>query len=645
MLDYLSYIIFRISGFIIRLLPVEFSLFFARRIGELFYLFDFKHRSVVFANIRLAFADEKSCSQIKNITKQFYRNLAQNFIEIFFIPLVDSRYISKYVKIEGRDNIKKALDKGRGVILLGVHAGSWEISNVLFANMGFTFNLLVRAQGMPKLNSLLDSYRRNKGCKLIRRQNEVRELIEALKNNQAVGMTMDQGGKSGEQVKFLGKFASMATGAVKLALKYGAVIVPGYYTREKGPYIKVILGEPFEVKKSSVSQDDIVSNTRDLTKIFEEFIEKYPQDYFWRYKIWKYSKEKRVLVLSDGKAGHLRQSLALNGLINDLAIEQSLITESKTVEVRYKSILARHLLNIGSLLLGRFGCQGCLWCFKKFLEDNTYRELLHLNPDIIISCGSSLAAVNLILSRQNRASSVVVMRPGLLPLKNFDLVIIPAHDKPPSLNNIVVIDGALSEFNKPRLKEQGDLMLKELSGRKILLREHCIGLLLGGDMKKFRLDPDKVAIVIREVKELAQRLDFDILVTTSRRTSKQVEDLVRSQLSGFERCKFMVIANEKNYDFASGGIIDLSSIVVVSAESISMISEASSGEKYVFVFNLTGLAGKHRVFIDNLVDKKYIYLSEPHELCRKAIDLWSKRPAVEIPNNLLTIKEALRRLL
>jgi len=268
-----------------------------------------------------------------------------------------------------------------------------------------------------------------------------------------------------------------------------------------------------------------------------------------------------------------------------------------------------------------------------------------LSPDVIISCGSSLAAINLILSRQSRASSVVVMKPGLLPLKHFDLVVIPEHDNPPRSNNIVAIDGALSESSKAYLKKQGDLLLKELSERKVLLKEHCIGLLLGGDMKKFRLQADKVATVVREVKELAQKLDLDILVTTSRRTSRQVQDLIKNEFSGFDRCKFLVIANEKNYDFASAGIIDLSSIVVVSPESISMISEASSGRKYVFVFNLTGLEGKHRVFIDKFANKKYIYLSEPYELCKKALDLWSRKPAVETPNNLSTIKEALRRLL
>jgi len=62
----------------------------------------------------------------------------------------------------------------------------------------------VRDQRHPRLNALLNAYRKRHGCKLIQRKNETRQLVEALLANEAVGMTMDQGGKSGEPVKFFG---------------------------------------------------------------------------------------------------------------------------------------------------------------------------------------------------------------------------------------------------------------------------------------------------------------------------------------------------------------------------------------------------------------------------------------------------------
>ncbi|MDD5661341.1 MAG: hypothetical protein PHI07_05640, partial [Candidatus Omnitrophica bacterium] len=59
--DYLSCILFRSVSFFTSFLPLNLSLFFGRRLGELIYLFDKKHRLIAYANIRHAFKKELNC--------------------------------------------------------------------------------------------------------------------------------------------------------------------------------------------------------------------------------------------------------------------------------------------------------------------------------------------------------------------------------------------------------------------------------------------------------------------------------------------------------------------------------------------------------------------------------------------------------
>jgi len=214
-------------------LPASAALFIGRRLGELFYVFDVRHRAIAYVNLKTAFGDKFSPCALSKITKDFYRAYGQNILEIFLIPKVDKKYIKRYVNIEGFDNIVEAFKKGKGVILLGVHAGSWELSNIICANLGFPFSLFVRAQKFPRLNALLNLYRAQKGCKLIQRQNETRQLIQELKANSSMGMTVDQGGRNGMLVKFFGRTASMSTGAVRLGLKYEALSI--HHTPRGGP--------------------------------------------------------------------------------------------------------------------------------------------------------------------------------------------------------------------------------------------------------------------------------------------------------------------------------------------------------------------------------------------------------------------------
>ena len=644
-IDYSSCILFRVLGFFIRNLPKKFSLFLGRRIGDLLYALDSKHKAIAYVNIKTALSDQLTPDKISGIAREFYRSFGQNLIEIFFIPLINKEYINKYITIEGLDYIAEAFKKGKGVILLGVHEGSWELSNIICASLGFPFVLFVRDQRYPRLDKLLNSYRIQKGCRIIQRGNGVRQLIQALKTNQAIGMTADQGGKNGTLVKFFGKEASMPTGAVRFGLKYGVAIIPAFYTRLKGPYIKIIINPAYELKKTGDPSKDIAVNLQGLVSIFEEHILKYPQEYLWSYKIWKHSREKNILILSDDKTGHLRQAQALSKIISEYLKEKGAGVRIDNVEVYFKSKFAQSALTFSSCLADRFHCQGCLWCLRNFLTENTYKTLISKKPDVIISCGSSLAPVNFILARENLAKSIVIMRPSILSVKRFDLVVIPRHDSPIKRRNVVVTEGALNLIDESYLKERARKLRQSVLSARGELTDICFGLLLGGDTKGFSLGIETVSGVIRQIKSACEKLKADILVTTSRRTSPDIENLVKEEFSNYPRCKLLIVANEKNIPEAVGGILGLSQIIITSPESISMISEAVNSNRYVLVFKSGGLNSRHSRFLEHFAKNRYVYLSEVEDLSRTIGETWTKRPQIYTSKDNLLIRQSLKRIL
>jgi KDO2-lipid IV(A) lauroyltransferase len=609
-------------------------------LGELFYYVDYKHKVVVYSNIKTVFGAKLSPSKISNLAKGFYRNFGQNLIEIFFIPLVDKEYINKYMSIEGHDYIKEAFKRGKGVILLGMHEGSWELSNIICANLGFPFSLFVRDQRHPRLNRLLNSYRSQKGCNIIQRQNQLRQLIQALKNNEAIGMTADQGGKTGTLVKFFAKDTSMPSGAIRLALKYNAALLPAFYSRINGPYIKLIIGPPFKIKKTGNKDTDIGDNLQELVHIFERDILRYPKEYLWSYKIWKYSRERKILILSDGKTGHLRQAQAVVKVVSNILQDKDIVVNIDTIEVTFKNKFARYALAFSSCLSGRYTCQGCLWCLRRFLQDDTYKSLISLKPDIVISCGSSLAPINFIVCRENLSKSIVIMRPSVLSTKRFDLVIMPQHDKPPKRKDVLVTEGALNLIDQGYLTSCANRLSSSIEIDKDLV----IGFLIGGDTKDFHLGRDLMGQIINRLKFYLEKLDGQILVTTSRRTSGEVEALVKKEFQNYNRCKLLVVANEKNIPEAVGGILALSKIVIVSPESISMISEAISSGRYIIVFK-SKINHRHNCFLNYMAKKKYIYLCWPSEIPKILDKLWIQRPEINITKDSIIIEAALKKIL
>lgn len=632
--DYLSCILFRGLSFWTSFLPLNFSLFLGRRLGDLIYLFDRRHRAIAYANIRKTVADKFDCASSARITRRAYQAFGQNLIEISFIPRINKRYLERYIRIENKDYIEQAFARGKGVIFLIVHEGNWELSNIICANLGFPFVMFVRDQGFPRLNALLNAYRLKQGIKIIHKEAGARQLIEVLRNNQAVGMTVDQGGRNGQIVKFFGKEASMSVGAVKLTLKYDCSIIPVFYTRVKGPYTKVILDQVWTATKSAQAENDLRQNLQRLISVYENYIRQYPQEYLWTYKIWKYGLEREVLILSDGKAGHLRQSEAAAKLIGRQLANRGIKYNLSIQETKFRSRLSKFIFN---------------WaCCPRFLRDALTKEswqgLMSFNPDIIISAGGAISGVNYLLAKENQAKSILLMRPANLSLNKFNLVVIPRHDQRVQKSNLVVTEGALNLIDADYLSQKS----KRLEQSNLLkggLLKPCIGVLIGGNSKRFNISRQDIIDLSIQIKKTAKQLNADILVSTSRRTSPAAEQAVKDEFANYPRCKLLVIANENNHPDAIGGILGLSSIIIISPESISMISEAASAEKYVVVFKGLGLSKKHRRFLENYQHKGYIYLKEAKELAADINQIWLNKPKINMPKDNLKVIEALNKIL
>jgi mitochondrial fission protein ELM1 len=292
------------------------------------------------------------------------------------------------------------------------------------------------------------------------------------------------------------------------------------------------------------------------------------------------------------------------------------------------------------MLAGKYRCQGCLWCLRNFLQKSTYNALIQAKPEIVISCGSSLAPINYVLTRENNANSIVINRPSVLGLQRFNLVIMARHDNPYQRKNVVITEGALNLVDEAKLPEQAEIFKNKVA----LQKELVIGLLLGGDTKRFTFTSQFLKPLCTSLKLLLEKKDAELLVTTSRRTNAEVANLIKEEFADYPRCKFLVIANERNIPQALEAILGLSSVIIVSGESISMVSEAASAGRYVIVFHTPG-GSRHRRFLHNLASHKYIYLSQPAEVGEKIEELLLQHPPLQKLNDRQIVKDALCRLI
>ena len=639
--DLIASSIVRSFNRLFHVMPIGVDLWIGRRCGTIAYLLSGKRGRVTYANIKAAYCKEKTPAEIKAITRKVYVHIGETFAELVAMTKVDAEYIDKYVKVRNLERVDNASKNPNGMIFCSAHFGNWEMSTMASAIKGYPMYMLAREQKMIRLNELLNELRESKGTIVIRKGMNIKTFFRVLREGKSIGLLADQNaGSGGVPVDFFGRPASTAVGPYRFAQKSGAWVLPAFIHRIKGPYHELIIEESMVVGKD----DDIGPYMLEYNRLLEKHVRAYPDQWFWVHKRWKRTPVKYVMVLDDGKKGHLKQSMAAVKQMDAYRREEGYLPEHlkvETVRLRFRSRAKRAVFDALSPFFGA-RCQGCLNCLKACLDDESYEALSGRYADVIVSCGSALAAVNRLMKIENNARNVTVLDPGRFFRSRYNVVIMPRHDARPDTEkreNIAVTDLAPNLIDTEvisgwREKSPAD----GVSG---------IGLLFGGDNAHFIFTEERTKFVAEGIKKAAGHAGRRLFVTTSRRTPLSSENVLKEVLDvEDDKIKFVSGAEDTDENTVEK-LLAASGVVVVSGESISMVSEAVASGIPVLVFmpeKRTGRHTKYERFLEGLSKKGYIKLVEPEDIPAAAAAALEASEPPRLPDDDLNIRKKMYRL-
>jgi mitochondrial fission protein ELM1 len=215
-------------------------------------------------------------------------------------------------------------------------------------------------------------------------------------------------------------------------------------------------------------------------------------------------------------------------------------------------------------------------------------------PSLVVGCGGMAGAV-LAALRRNSMYVVQVQNPRM-DIDRFDLIIANHHDELTG-HNVFVSRTALHRVTPERLAAEAELWRDHFAP----YRRPLVAVLLGGNNGRFRLDRNAGARLAADLATMAERDKVGIVVTPSRRTDPVVTDLIRAALapSGGWVWDF---AGENPYF----GMLALADLIIVTQDSVSMISEAAATTAPVMVAPLPGSWRRQGLFLKPLLDENRV---------------------------------------
>ncbi|HEX9373382.1 MAG TPA: lysophospholipid acyltransferase family protein [Roseiflexaceae bacterium] len=240
-------------------------------------------RRVARRNLALALP-ELGARRRERIIDGVFASIGRLLLAFARFPRIDRHNVGSWIRYEGFEHFERAMQAGRGVLFATAHLGNWELSAFAHSLLSAPMHVLARPLDNPHLDALVEARRARSGNRVILKRDFARTILSALKDNQAVGILMDQNASldHGVFVDFFGVRACAAAGFARLAARSGAAVIPGFALWDPGEGRYVL-----RFYAPVAMTGDVERDTQALHSRLEQVIRQYPDQWLWIHRRWK----------------------------------------------------------------------------------------------------------------------------------------------------------------------------------------------------------------------------------------------------------------------------------------------------------------------------------------------------------------------
>ena len=247
-------------------------------------------KKVVFENLQKSFPD-KSEEEIKQIVKDFYRHIADLFMEFLKGYSMSKEEILERVQIVNPAVVRNYTDKSTPVIIVTGHIGNWEWLLHPLNLMNIPMDIVYQKLSSPFFNKLTLFIRsRFSVTPMIEKDDTLRRTIERKDVVRALVMGSDQSPqnwKTAYWTTFLNQDSGFFNGTERIARKFDYPVIFSEMRRIRRGYYEIEFTEIAKPDYKDLRSGEI---TERFVRILEKSIHSHPADYLWSHRRWKHKR-------------------------------------------------------------------------------------------------------------------------------------------------------------------------------------------------------------------------------------------------------------------------------------------------------------------------------------------------------------------
>jgi KDO2-lipid IV(A) lauroyltransferase len=271
-----------------RFVPVRFGYFLAECTGDVLFLLSARYRKVVSSNIKRVTGLEQDGRTLRWKVRSVFKNVTKNYFDLTRLSRLRLENLKENVTIEGWHHLAETVTNSRGAIIATAHLGSFDHTAQVLALHGIEMTIFVEAfHSTPFLRNIAKLRQRNGGRILPVSISALRDGLKILRRGGTMAIVCDRDiQRNGLRVNFFREETSLPYGAISLALRTGAAIVPVFSVRKPGNRYAIYIEPPLELVDIRNRNQSVKANLEKFVSIMEKYIRQYPEQWAVLEPVW-----------------------------------------------------------------------------------------------------------------------------------------------------------------------------------------------------------------------------------------------------------------------------------------------------------------------------------------------------------------------